>query len=88
MKAKSIRVGVDHVVLDALAPRIRHMHFQRRRARAASGLLEKQVAVGERDDDIIGLMAMPPRLGAGREPPLGDAHMRLREVDMGRGFRS
>ncbi len=40
------RVGVDHIVLDALAPRIGNMPLERRRARAAARLLEQEVAVG------------------------------------------
>ena len=80
------RIGVDHIVLDALAPRIRNMLLERRRARTAARLLEQKVAVEKRHDDIVGLMPMPPRLRAGHEPPLGDAHMRLRDVNVGRGL--
>ena len=53
------RIGVDDVVLDARPPRVGNMQLQRHRARAAAGLLEKQVSVGERNDNIIGLMSMP-----------------------------
>ncbi len=62
------------------------MALEPRRARAAARLFQEQVAIGKRDDDVIGLVSMPPRLGAGTEPPLGNAHMRLRDVDEGRGF--
>jgi hypothetical protein len=82
------RVGVDHVVLDAFEPRIRNMLLERRRARAAARLLEHEVAVEHGHDDIVGLVSVPPRLRARREPPLGDPHMRLRDVHMGRGLRS
>src|SRR5271167_602296 len=82
------RIGVDHVVLHALAPRVRDMALECRRPRAASGLLQQGVAIGERYDDIIGLMGVPPGFGAGNEPPLGHAYMRLRDVNMGHGFRA
>jgi hypothetical protein len=79
-------IGVDHIVLDALPPRIRDVALEGRGARGAARLLEQEVAVEERHDDIVRLMPMPPRLGAGGEPPLGDAHMRLRDVDVGHSF--
>src|SRR5579863_7811408 len=80
------RVRVHHIVLDARAARVGDVQFQRGLARSAAGLLEQEFAVGERNDDIIGLVTAPSRLGAGSEPPFGDPHVRLGHVDMGRGF--
>ena len=50
------------------------------------GFSRRKLAVEQRHDDIVGLMDVPARLGAGLKPPLGDPHMRLRNVDVGRGF--
>ena len=61
------RVGVDHIVLDALPARVRNVPLERGGARAAAWLLEKEVAVRERDHDIVGLMAVPARLAPGVE---------------------
>jgi hypothetical protein len=36
------RLGVDHIVLDALPPRTRNVALERRRARAAARLLEQE----------------------------------------------
>ena len=58
-------IGVDHIVLDALAPRVRNMALERRRARAAAGLLQQKVAVGKRNDDVVSLVPMPPVSAAG-----------------------
>jgi hypothetical protein len=85
-ESKVERVGVDDIVFDALAPRVRDMPLEGRRPRGSARLLEQKVAVEERHDDIIGLMDVPPRLRAGLKPPLGDPHMRLGDVDVGRGF--
>jgi hypothetical protein len=80
------RIGVNNIVLDALAARIGDVALERRRARGSARLLEQKVAIEKRDDDIVRLMDVPPRFRAGRKPPFGDAHMRLRDVDEGRGF--
>ena len=45
MKAKSNGLPIDHVVLDALAARVRDMALERRGARPAARLLEHEVAV-------------------------------------------
>jgi hypothetical protein len=82
------RIGVDHIVLDALFARVRDMALQGRGARGPARLLEQEVAVEHGHDDIVGLVPMPARFRARREPPLGHPNMRLRDMDMGHGFRS
>jgi hypothetical protein len=62
-------IGFDHIVLDALPPRVRDMPLQSGPARNATRVHQQEVPIGERNDDIVGLMAAPPRLG--------DPHVRL-----------
>ena len=52
-------VRVDDIVLDALAPRVRDMAREGRRPRNPARLLEHQVAIQKRHDDIVGLMDVP-----------------------------
>jgi hypothetical protein len=51
-ESKVERVGVDDIVFDALAPRVRDMPPEGRRPRGSARLLEQKVTVEERDDDI------------------------------------
>jgi hypothetical protein len=60
-----VGVGVDHVVLDALTPRVGRVPLEARYPRATSRLLQQEVAVKERDDDIVRHVAVPAGLGTG-----------------------
>ena len=83
-----IGVGVDHVVLDALPPRVGRVPLEASRPGASPGSSSRRSPSRSGNDDIVRHVAMPAGLGAGLEAIFGHSHMRLVDMDEGLGLLS
>ena len=83
-----VGVGVDHVVLDARAPRVGNVALSASRCASfrPAPLAEGRRRPGARRHSRPHAGAI--LFGAGLKSPFGDPHMRLRDMDLRRGFRS
>ena len=70
-EAELVGVRVDYVMRDALGARVRHARLELDFAHAC-GLLQPQLAGGERHDHVVVGVDVVAGLGAGREAPFRD----------------